>query len=243
MTAESIVSFPSRLSVALSSPQRVHSTRAWQSFLLCFVIQFRLLIFHKEEAKRGNWHENSGLHSRVVAKPDFFPPRVCSYSPVCLYKPRYIFGAIPRENIESNVHTRCGCGLPSWRSGDTVSSRGTSSPDGPGLSPPPWAVTAALDSPSLAPPPPPRQSASQGHRSSTSWSPSYHPSMGIRDKGVLYYCGDITEILNSTGDSLCTWKRQHSSAPCQICVDRNVTYTGNWSFISFFASNLLAHLD
>lgn len=53
MTAESIVSFSSRLSVALSSPQRVHSTSAWQSFLLCFMVQFRLMIFHEKEIGEG----------------------------------------------------------------------------------------------------------------------------------------------------------------------------------------------
>lgn len=51
MTAESIVSFLSRLSVALSSPQRVHSTSAWQSFLLCFEIQFRLMSTKRKQGE------------------------------------------------------------------------------------------------------------------------------------------------------------------------------------------------
>lgn len=110
-----------------------------------------------------------------------------------------------------------------------------------GLSPPPQDMTHLPWFPLLAASPP-RQGASQGYPPSTSWSPSYCLSMGVRDKGVFYHCGDITEILNSTGDSLCTWKRKHSSALWQICVDRNVTCTGDKSFISFFARILLAGL-
>lgn len=91
---------------------------------------------HKEETRRGNWHENTGLHSGVVSKPDFSLSRVCSYFLVYLYKLRYIFGAIPQENVETNAHTRYGCGLPSWRSGETGSSWGTPSPPG-------WSVHTA----------------------------------------------------------------------------------------------------
>lgn len=69
------------------------------------------------------------------------------------------------------------------------------------------------------------------------------PSMAAIDKGILYHCGSITEILNSTGYSLCTWKGQHSLSSCPISVDRNVTCAGGRSFISFFSSSLLTGPD
>lgn len=70
------------------------------------------------------------------------------------------------------------------------------------------------------------------------WPPPPCPSTGARDKGIFYHCGSITEILNSTRYSLCTWKGQHSLSSCPICVNRNVTCGGR-SFISFFFSSSL----
>lgn len=71
MTAESIVPFPSKLSMVLSHPKRAHSTSTWQSFPSCFAIQVTMLIFWKEETRRGTRHENIGLHSGVTSKPLF----------------------------------------------------------------------------------------------------------------------------------------------------------------------------
>lgn len=73
MTAESIVPFPSKLSMAFSHPKRAHSTSTWQCFPSCFAIQFTMLIFWKGEIRRGTIHENTGLHSGVISKPHFLP--------------------------------------------------------------------------------------------------------------------------------------------------------------------------
>lgn len=163
----------------------------------------------------------------------------------------FLFFGMPLEDkVQShggtlNVHAGCACGLPLWKSGETVSSEGLQTP-------PIWSVltTLSCDPQLLMLIFWPHSSlllhwvrASQVYLSPSSWSPSYCPSMGVRDKGVVYHCGYITEIHKESPVLLSTWKRQHGSVPCRSCVDRNVTCTGESSFISFLKDSLLPGLD
>lgn len=59
------------------------------------------------------------------------------------------------------------------------------------------------------------------------------PSMGVRDKSVFYHCGYVIEIHKESLVLLSTWKRQYGSVPCQCCVDRNVTCTGENFYFHF----------
>lgn len=147
--------------------------------------------------------------------------------------------AIPHENIIPNAHTSCGCGLPSLSSGEMVSSWG------PllllaSLSPPHRAVTHSSwcsfpGSPFLL-------LLHQGRvpaRATHPPPPHLHPTIHLWGLWTMVYFTIVG-----------TWQKYSTAlvylreaAHCQICVDRNITCTRDRSFISFFASSLLAGLD
>lgn len=94
----------------------------------------------------------------------------------------------------------------------------------------------AIDAPFLASflltAPPLSQRASQVYLSLCP-GPYPCPSMGVRDKSVFYHCGYVIEIHKESLVLLSTWKRQYGSVPCQCCVDRNVTCTGENFYFHF----------
>lgn len=112
-----------------------------------------------------------------------------------------------------------------------------------GLSPPLWPT--ALDDPflaSLLAAPPLSQRVSQVYLSPSSWSPSSCLSMGVRDKGVVYHCGYITnpQGISSAVEYLkeTAWLR---SLP-ELCGQE---YNMHWRklFYFLFISSLLPGLD
>lgn len=245
MTVEFVVWFP-RMSMALNSPQRVHSTSAWQSFLLSFVIQFRLLIFHQEETKRGNWHKNWHKNSGLVSKPhfsplEFVPTLLYASTSQGIYLAQSHLGTLNQMPMPDVEVACCYCGEV------TASSQEGLNLLLAGLSPLPRAVTrsswcsfpSSLFSLFLHQS---RVSVRATHSPPPGRHPTVHP-LGHGRGCILLLWGQSQKYSTALGNSLCAWMRQPISATCQIRTDGNVTHTGDWSFIFFMTSCLLADWD
>lgn len=196
--------------------------------MFCDPIQ--VAYFPQRGNKRGNWFENAGLHAGAVSTPDYSPPRVCSYSSVYLYKLRWNpMGEHWMFMPEAHVACHLEVGRDSFIWG--IPNSCLICPHHCKLWP------TALDAPFLVSSllialywvkGPARSTCPLCPRPHTTDHPWGH------GQGCILPPWYVTEIHKESLVLLSTWKRQYGSVPRQICVDRNVTYTGESSFISFF---------